>query len=1078
MSSENLREGLVDYLRSSFIGPLDYEEKGRESEEVIGQMPSSYFSTGKLYPIPSAKSAGNESKERGDEEWQPESVSIYSDSENPSSMGIEVALPSLDAVESIVVDLGLYYRVKHSGKNKMQEPSSISPEDGLPESNWRYKWKRKPIHQVFEGPEIKELLEGKVSEDVRLKHSIGYLRLVYRSAPSDGGRLKVFIVNDGVPNWSSDFKADRVIHQPEITINAKTPGFCEIFPGLRSNLGVEERCIMMRHRNCRTFALTYGCASNWDTESSQCSRVSTTFLPRHSIHGLTFKIEGHEGVLSQAHAGFGLLSSQESDWRGVIEDFRKFVKGCEDWITDLTKNNPSLDPESEEVLLTMGQCEEAAARMKDGIEVLEVDPMTRKAFGLANVAMLMQFAHKSKKVMPKAGIDLIGQYRGMPPECSKWRPFQLAFLLLSIETACNPDSKFRKGLDLIWFPTGGGKTEAYLGLAAFTILLDRLRTPDASHGTTVLSRYTLRLLTYQQSERTSALICALELLRRNEPRVFGETPISLGLWVGGNNLPNTLDGAEELLEQLLENDDPTANNPFIFKDCPCCGSSLLPSGANTEEYRCGFSIANQRLTLQCPQEDCLFHDDELPIHLVDNQIYDVLPTFVIGTIDKFASLAWKEGPGFMLTGGEKGASACPVLIIQDELHLISGPLGTLAGVYECAVDALCSTQGVLPHMVASTATMIRADEQCSALYGRKVRQFPPPGLDESDSYFARKDRSSPGRLYVGVMGIDRSVMKGTNRLHAILLQAVQSKSPDPREDAYWTLVSFFNNKRQMGMTTTATSDDIPTWINQLEPDEDKRRILRDLGVEDLHADKGNAADVSGVFRRLSLPRNDPNNLSLLLTTNIIAVGVDVPRLGFMLVNGQPQTTSEYIQVTSRIGRDSEMPGLVVSFHYANRPRDRSRFESFLPFHMSLYANVEPTSVTPFSKPSRDRALHALAIILARNLEGGLRKNDEASDLLSNPDIIHKVNGIVKGWLQKCAPDEIDRTLNDLDYLFQQWKTWAEDHNGLCYDSRKAKAIESLLHRKIDPLPDQVGWFTMDSMRNVDHETFVKVVSPR
>jgi hypothetical protein len=1054
VSNLETRTKLVDYLESRFIGPFDLVEKGKSSTEILDRDPRLIFSAGRLHPTEEFL------EEEKDEEDEPESVSTYSEGDRPSCMGIEVTVTSLHSIESVEVGYAHYERIKKNAK-----------EIAASKGTGKYSWKRSPILERISGEKISSLLDGKIFCDFELSHGIGLLRFVFRENSGGEGRLKVFLVND----WhktSKTGKLESIIYQPEIVLHSDKDGFLPIRGQNIENLGIEDRCMMVRHRRHRTFAQTYGCASSWDTDSESCQRVSTSFLPRHSIRGLSFTTKGPEDTLSLAFAGFGLISENENENRQVIESFEAFVADYRNWIDLLTANNSDLDSASEEVKLTIEECKRAAKRMDRGIELLESDAILRKAFGLANVAMLMQATSKNGKYPKFPEDNLIEFYRGAETS-AKWRPFQLAFLLLCIETTSDPESEYRQGVDLIWFPTGGGKTEAYLGLSAFAIMLERLRNPDATHGTMIFSRYTLRLLTAQQFERTSAMICALEALRRESPEALGHTPISLGLWLGKATLPNTIEQAEERMEELLESDSPRENNPFFLNECPFCRHPLLPDRKSEIENECGFSVDAEGLSIRCRNSECLFHEQSLPLHLVDDQIYRTLPTFVIGTIDKFASLPWKTEPGQMLTG-RNGAATSPSLIIQDELHLISGPLGTLSGVYECAIDALCSQYGSKPHLVASTATVRRAQEQCSALYGRKVHQFPPPGLDEADSYFAKRDDYSPGRLYLGIMGTDRSITKTTNRLHAILLQGVASVSPN---DAYWTLVSFFNNKRNMGTTTTAASDDIPTWFDKLEPTEkEKLRNLKDDEVEDLHSDKGSSAEITAIFRRLLSKREESDALSLLLCTNIISVGVDVDRLGLMLVNGQPQSTSEYIQVTSRVGRTPEMPGLVVSLHHSNKPRDRSRFESFLPFHSRLYANVEPTSVTPFSKPSRDRALHALMTTLARNLPGGLPENDAADQIGTKPELERKVTEIIETWLRASSPDERNRTLNDLSYLFDSWRAWGESE-ALRYSS-SVRALTSLLHRKVDPSSIEKGWFTMDSMRNVDSETYVKTAWPR
>src|SRR5690606_20031614 len=141
------------------------------------------------------------------------------------------------------------------------------------------------------------------------------------------------------------------------------------------------------------------------------------------------------------------------------------------------------------------------------------------------------------------------------------------FILMNLRSIVIPSEEDREVVDVIWFPTGGGKTEAYLGLAAFVILFRRISDPS-SRGTVVLTRYTLRLLTAQQYQRAASLICALEYLRRRNPVELGDHPFTIGLWVGSGLTPNTEADAVRLLQRMLR--EGGRDNPFVLLSCPWC----------------------------------------------------------------------------------------------------------------------------------------------------------------------------------------------------------------------------------------------------------------------------------------------------------------------------------------------------------------------------------------------------------------------------------------------------------------------------------------------------------------------------
>ena len=304
-------------------------------------------------------------------------------------------------------------------------------------------------------------------------------------------------------------------------------------------------------------------------------------------------------------------------------------------------------------------------------------------------------------------------------------------------------------MELIWFPTGGGKTEAYFGLAAFSIFLRRLR-DRGDTGVHALMRYTLRLLTAQQFQRASRLICAMDYVRRQHAEELGEGTISIGIWLGGSTTPNTREEARAVFRSL-DRGDGRKQNQFVLDRCPWCGAQMGPvnlgGGRGRGRRRAfrviGYAHRGNTVVYCCPDRRCEFHDS-MPLYVIDEDIYEICPSLVIGTVDKFAMLAWRPEARslFGISPGGTRSHSPPGLIIQDELHLISGPLGSMVGLYEPVIEELCTDRRgrhpARPKIISSTATIRSYAEQVRGLYAReRASLFPPPGLDADDSFFAR-----------------------------------------------------------------------------------------------------------------------------------------------------------------------------------------------------------------------------------------------------------------------------------------------------------------------------------------------------
>jgi hypothetical protein len=1034
------RDAIVDYLREQLIGPLD------GPKETLEEAPHKRYLSGILFPREADIEIGladdiidDSAGEHGGDESSEDPVALAAQ-QLPSSLGLSFVLP---AWENVTVEISTArYRAVSKGS-----------------------WRRDPLELLGEHAVVVEAPEraGR-GRPVSLDEGSASIQSTWRPM-GDGALVTLSLVNERRLPADGRLNAEDCLFQVSVRCEGRT-GFLPYPTPMRIQAGDEEEELALQYRDVPTYAIGHGCATAWESREGHPSWIATTHLPDHTIPGVSFTLEGEDGDELEQVLTLEYLAAIDDDPSGVIEALDTFVDRYDDWAAEQDAE-ASVLPARHVGAATrlLERITAARLRMRRGVRRLESDPVARQAFAMANTAMLMQ--------MIRTGPDHAGSIREwndpMADEPSyadpdrRWRPFQLAFLLLTLESALDEEADDRDIVDLIWFPTGGGKTEAYLGLMAMVVLHRRLTKGDDGAGTAVITRYTLRLLTSQQFQRAATLICALEWLRRRQPERLGSVPISIGVWLGGNNSPNRYVDAVELVEKIRNRE--YTNISFQVEGCPWCGTRLVPSSGGPDAAW-GVSATNDSFRMRCPRSTCEFHD-ALPVSSVDEDLYDRPPTCLIGTVDKFARLAWEPRAGVFLGAGDYPG---PSLIIQDEFHLISGPLGTVVGLYEAAIDVVMAHHHARPKVVASTATIRRADEQSGGVFGRSARLFPPAGLSATNSYFVRRDLDNPGRRYVGVLPQGHTPLTGMVHLSAALLQSSEELQFDaPSDDAYWTLVAYHNSLRELGKSVTLAHDDIPARMGVIATAEDAVRSLNDDDIVEL---TGNvpAAEIPRNLELLTRSRGEPGAASFVASTNMLSVGVDVPRLGLMLVVGQPKTTSEYIQATSRVGRRT--PGLVVTLYSSSKPRDRSHFESFVPYHSAVYRYVEPTSVTPFSVPARARALHAGLVILVRH-GLGLAERGEAADFdRDDPELKVLVEEFLRR-VQIADPSETDAVAKHLEELAGQWQAMvgqAAASGGLRYDG-SGKAHMYLLRRF-----SQGGdsWPTLDSMRSIDTEARMKV----
>ncbi len=1045
MSEFEGRDRILNYLDSELIGPV------RGPEEVISDtVPSQRYTMGVLFPQAAELDEVLEEEEEDEkggsigEEVSEDPVAL-SGQWMPSSMGVTFFFTDSQILE-VEVSGAAYEKLENDTRAWKRIP--IAEGDSPEEYRFSSSDRKGAVSK-------RDALNGRAEVNVHWREF------------GDGYLVTVTLLNSRHAGESRPDPED-CLYQVGLTCSVPD-GTIREYPDARSiDLTEREEEMRIIYRDAKTYAIGHGCAADWKVGEGVVDRVCTKLMPEYEVKPVTHTSAGDPEILEISR-----LADPDQSIDRLGDELRSFVAAYEEWIEGLPDAHPDIPGHLTDARdRILDRLSETAGRMRRGIGRLEEDPVVLRAFRLANRAMLMQMYHGKvyDRRRERNSFDIeVPDYSSITD--LTWYPFQLAYQLLTLDSIADDSSDYRDVVDLIWFPTGGGKTEAYLAVAAIQIFLRRLRHGNAGAGTAVITRYTLRLLTSQQFERSSRLICACELIRQENEEEMGEEPVTIGLWAGQSMSPNKYSaggkqhpGAAELYEDILE--DPSPSNPFQLEQCPWCGTELIPRYRVDDEDAYGIRAGNRSFEMYCPSEECVFHD-RLPVSVVDADLYRNPPAFLIATVDKFARLAWVADAGVFF-GTEQFRP--PSLIIQDELHLLSGPLGTTAGIYESAIEGLMEMKGIQPKVIASTATIRSAEEQVRGLFGNDVRLFPSPGLSDDDSYFAKTDYDAPGRLYVGVLSSNHRPTTSLIRTAAGLQQApIDCPMSEAERDAYWTLVIYHNSLRELGKTVTFARDDIPARIRVIAEDEATARELTDYEVLELTSNLSDE-EIPESFSRLKLGPDEEDSVSIAACTSMFSVGVDIQRLGLMMVNGQPKTTSQYIQASSRVGR-GDIPGLVVMHYAANKPRDRSHYESFIPYHAALYRNVEPTSVTPFSLPSRERALHAAFVIMVRH-GIGLSENDDAGRFDRNDPEVHRAIDLLGKAVSRMEPDEREGTRRQLQDLAREWHRRASDsRNGLYYNSG-TRSRQSLLRNFGEP---EEGWATLHSMRNVDRQCEIQVI---
>ncbi len=1025
-----VRAALIEALRTDLEGP-------RTPTEVIDDAPITSYIVGVLYPQSTdliAPELDNDAAEDGADGQSEDPGVSMAHIRYPSSVGFSFAVHG---------DFRGALDVHVSCARYEQVGEQVPPDKRTPHADGRgaASWRRVPI-----AAEIR-LDIGAPDSGSRRPVADG-LELFARSRWAAGSwAVTLALVNSHRVPVASGEKDAFSFFQSHMTVEAAVGGtspFVERPNASESAIDADARSSALLYRHSRTYAVGHGCGVDWDRTQDPPKSIGTTYTPAYELRLAESNPDIELKCLDLAFLANGARDR-------VVAALRELPATYAAWIA-VQRELPVDGVHRSAAAAHLRDCAEACQRISSGIDLLERDAATWEAFQLASRALLT--------VRSRAEWHRSGRSSGGPSETGiSWYPFQLAFILLCIEGVVDPGSADRDLVDLLWFPTGGGKTEAYLGLIAFTIFHRRLRLGVSGAGVTSLMRYTLRLLTIQQFERAASLICACETLRREDAARLGQTPVSLGLYVGQGGTPNTRDEARAQLKKLRAGVTIEQANPVQLKSCPWCRTQL-------DERNYNLSFDKSRLIISCPNDKCPFYRD-LPVFVVDDDVYDHHPTLIIATADKFAGIAWRP-QAHALFNLDRAGTPPPELIVQDELHLIAGPLGTLAGLYEAAIDGVASTSGARPKVVASTATIRRAQAQTIALFAREVRQFPPAGIDSRDSFFAveaSRDRKGT-RLYVGLMAPGSSQTTLLVRSYARLLQsAYASAAGQAAVDPYWTLLGYFNSLRVLSGARMQVHNDVVDRLKLLEPNQDDRRPI-DKVIE--LTSRESSADIPGYLDQLST--SGPDALDVVLATNMISVGVDIDRLGLMVVMGQPQGTAEYIQATSRVGR--RYPGLVVVLLNSARSRDRSHYEGFAGYHGALYRQVESSSVTPYSPRARDRALHAALVAAVRMRIVALRDNGSASQVDKHLDLVNGIRDELVERAKFVSSEDAQAVRDHLDEIIAHWVARAREDRRLRYSDKDPEL--ALLVDAADPDAgdrEKGGPFgTLWSLRDVDRSS--------
>jgi superfamily II DNA/RNA helicase len=941
-----------------------------------------------------------------------------------------------------------------------------------------------------------------------------YLHIKLYEQPNSKYVVRVFIENTLLFPRTKFSIAKETLNQTclfQTEIKVETP-YLQPFNDYKNNLykSEEDRMLDFLYREKLSYGIGHNTACTWEDCENDTKTpiwISSTFLPQFNVKSQSTDIEGFDKKQLEIKE----LSSFNSNKDTIVSNLKKLVDAYLKWIENEEKETSKLSKDDKILALSnIEKCKIIHKRMQKGIELLESNDNAFRAFQLANTAIYLQmFQNQWHFNKQKDGFEAFErtdnpQYTYQEyatkdyPDTSRvpsWRPFQLAFILQCLPSFVEESSADRDLVDLLYFPTGGGKTEAYLALSAFLIFWRRLQYPNSYGGVNIIIRYTLRLLSAQQFERATKLILACEFIRKNHSDL-GNEKITIGFWVGGSTIPNTIKEAKDKLSHTQErlNSNKQSINPFQLSNCQWCNTKIIGKTQESNNPSIGHRISRQnQLSSHCLNPNCAYSEqnDGLPIVLVDEDIYSNPPTMLFATVDKFAQLAWK-GEATSLFNHKDDRK--PELIIQDELHLLSGPLGSLVGLFENIILSLCTTDTQKPKIIASTATVKNVEEQVKGLYNRAVQIFPQNATNSDNTFFSKTLLESK-RRYVGILPTGKTQTMTNLRLNAALLFArleLWKNSVDKTEaDQFWTILSYFKSLKHVGRFSNKITAELLPEIKQLQV-----RYLMNVFPYNNNYSKL-------PYRNLELTSRIPNerikknldkldipfegdlekykSYDIVLATNMISVGLDVERLNIMLMNGMPPNTAEYIQASSRVARKKE--GIVFSLFDPNNTRDLSYFEDFVPFHKTFYKQVEPISVTPFAENALDKMLFTSIVTYFRH-KLGFANNKMPYALIENNNKQTLTNELNTIFSSHSFADSEDKQLivSEIANLLEKWKIKIQGSpapsrdGGLYYYGGKQETDKK--KNLLKPIQERINaddkLIAMQSMRSVEPSATIKI----
>ena len=728
--------------------------------EILARPPAFLYGIGILYP----KMTAQQNTELTLKQQIPDDDEIEIAPEE-----VKKSIPTVeDAPSSLAEDNQADDEAPTAAEERIGRPRSLAVSIHVPESNDQLSasidgatyipisisvskkqltlWKRVPLHLSVDLP-VRANYEETVEQN-GLKLRVG---LSAQTSPTGQKLATIFVVNE---TTAAEAVSESCLFQSKLSVSTK---LLLPYPRVELNADATEESFALLYRHHPVMSIGHGCDSSV-RETAAGWVVSTDVLPVVTVQSPNPNIVDPAGN----KYGLGMLDLARGSG-AAFESVAQMQSDYETWITKKVAEGAKL-ADSQFVSTSsrhMEQAQQFLADIKTGWELVNNNPEVGRVFRWTCVAMNAQRTAASadlRRAKEKLGQDKTFIYPDSPPQSAPdflqndlnfgfgqldiqnqgtWRPFQLAFLLASIPQLVDKNHPRREQVDIIWMPTGGGKTEAYLALAAFTMLWERLqevaRGQQPSYRVSVMMRYTLKLLTTQQVLRASALICALEIIRETYTDILDgpkRIHFRIGAWLGGSSTPNTW--SEAVRDYTNLSAGRKADRTFLLAKCPWCSAEmgLANEGVLSGYAKKALKQGNKaHIEIFCPDMSCPFSKNDgpfsrLPVLEVDEDIYSQPTSFLVGTIDKFAVIAWKEDSrrlfGLTTRNGQVARYApSPDLMIQDELHLIAGPLGSMDALYEIALETLCTVMGGhKPRIVAATATTKNFETQVARLYGR------------------------------------------------------------------------------------------------------------------------------------------------------------------------------------------------------------------------------------------------------------------------------------------------------------------------------------------------------------------------